>query len=158
MTGKGRDPAEIILPDANPWGFEFVDSPDEADVNLLWLIPKSRSLFASDGSPLYLSLSKNNVDVEHVRELIEKKPTVLVINYSNPWVIDEVYSQDDPQVASVLATFGATAEALLDVVSGRFKSNRQVTVFNAPIRATGPSPEGRCTGVHGRSRLRPLSL
>jgi beta-glucosidase len=41
---------------------------------------------------------------------------VLVINFINPWVIDEV----EPGAAALLATFDVKAEALLDVVRGRF--------------------------------------
>jgi alkylhydroperoxidase/carboxymuconolactone decarboxylase family protein YurZ len=55
-------------------------------------------------------------DVAKVKQIEAAKPTVLVINFINPWVINEV----EPGAAAVLATFDVKAEALLDVVRGRF--------------------------------------
>ncbi|WP_246168834.1 glycoside hydrolase family 3 protein [Rudanella paleaurantiibacter] len=114
---------------------EFVKTPDEADVILLWIAPGSRSLFASDGSPLELSLSKNAVDVQYINGLMAKKPTVLAINYTNPWVIDEIYNPAAKgNVMGVLATFGTTAEAVLDIVTGQFKPTGKMP-FTTPISA-----------------------
>jgi beta-glucosidase len=56
------------------------------------------------------------VDVAKVKQIEATKPTVLVINFTNPWIINEV----DPGAAAVLATFDVKAEGLLDVVRGRF--------------------------------------
>jgi beta-glucosidase len=57
------------------------------------------------------------VDVDYINKLTSKKPTVLVINYSNPWVIDEIYNDKNKgNIKAVLATFGTTAEAVLDVL------------------------------------------
>src|ERR1035438_1868564 len=66
---------------------------------------------------LDIALSKlTGIDVEKVKQIEAAKPTVLVINMINPWVINEV----EPGAAAVLATFDIKAEALLDVVRGRF--------------------------------------
>ncbi len=111
----------------------FVATPEAADVILLWLQPTGRPLFASDGSPLQLSLSKCAVNVEYVKQLMAKKPTVLVINYSSPWVVDEVYNDQAPgTIRGVLATFGTTPDALLDVVTGRFRPTGKMP-FTTPI-------------------------
>jgi beta-glucosidase len=85
---------------------------------LLWLIPSSGGLFSSQGTKIDLSLSKNRIDVKHVNEIINAKPTILAINYTNPWVIEEI---DQAKTRTILATFGTTQEALLDIVSGKFK-------------------------------------
>ncbi len=122
----------VIVPSTNTWDLEFVDSPEEADVVLLWLFPQTKSLFTSDGSPLYVSLSKCAVDVPYVNELISKKPTIMAVNYTSPWVIDEVYEEGKANVAGILATFGTTPEALLDVVTGAFNPSAKMP-FTTPI-------------------------
>ncbi|WP_114437617.1 glycoside hydrolase family 3 N-terminal domain-containing protein [Marinilabilia salmonicolor] len=132
MKSKDNAPGQVILPDQNKWNLEFVETPEKADIILLWIVPKSKALFDSDGSPLYLSLSQNNVDVEHIRQLVNTKPTILSINFSNPWVIDEVYQPDSENIKGVLATFGTTSEALLDVVSGAFNPTGKMP-FSTPV-------------------------
>lgn len=108
----------VYLPEVNSREIELVDTPEEADVILLWVIPKGKSLFQSDGSPLHINLSANNIDVDHVNALTAKKPTILVVNYTNPWAIDEIYDESASNIGSVLATFGTTPEAILDIVTG----------------------------------------
>lgn len=112
---------------------EFVKTPAEADMILLWITPGAKSFFDSDGGPLELSLSKNAVDVGYINGLTAKKPTILAVNYTNPWVIDEIYNKDTQRtVGTVLATFGTTPEALLDVVTGRFKPSGKMP-FTTPV-------------------------
>jgi beta-glucosidase len=124
---------QAFMPSGTDYPVTFVRTPEAADVVLLWLQPTGRPLFASDGSPLYLSLSKAAVNVEYVKQLMAKKPTVLAINYSSPWVVSEVYSDKAPgNTQGVLATFGTTPEALLDVVTGRFKPTGRMP-FTTPI-------------------------
>jgi beta-glucosidase len=112
---------------------EFVDSPEQADMIVLWITPGSKSLFDADGSPLYLSLSKNGVDVAHVNQLAAKKPTILAINYTNPWVIDEIYNESTKKnYAAVLATFGTKPEALIDIITGKFNPSARMP-FSTPV-------------------------
>ncbi|UOQ67643.1 glycoside hydrolase family 3 protein [Hymenobacter volaticus] len=128
-TGAG----EVYAAKGNSYPVEFVSTPEAADVVLLWLKPMSKSLFASDGSPLYLSLSKNAVEVPYIKALMAKKPTILAVNYSNPWVIDEVYNASTKsRCQGVLATFGTTPEALLDVVTGKFNPTGKMP-FTTPV-------------------------
>lgn len=130
---KGASPSNILSPLTKRSDLEFVSNPDAADMILLWITPGAKSLFDSDGSPLYLSLSKNAVDVNYVNQLTAKKPTVLVINYTNPWVIDEIYNdQQKGNVKAVLATFGTTPEALLDIITGQFKPTGKMP-FTTPV-------------------------
>ncbi|HVG16612.1 MAG TPA: glycoside hydrolase family 3 N-terminal domain-containing protein [Chitinophagaceae bacterium] len=131
---RGAPTASIIYkPVDNKYPVQFVATPGEADVIILWITPGAKSLFESDGSPLYLSLSKNNVDVAYVNELTAKKPTILLINYTNPWVIDEIYNdKSNGNVHAVLATFGTTTDAVLDIVTGKFKPTGKMP-FTTPV-------------------------
>jgi beta-glucosidase len=52
-------------------------------------------------------------------------------NYTNPWVINEVYYKAD-NVTDVLATFGTTADALLDVITGKFNPSGKMP-FTTPV-------------------------
>ena len=94
---------------------QVVDSADQADVVLLWLRPAVYQRPEHDYADIALS-PLTGVDVVKVKQLEAAKPTVLVINFINPWIINEV----EPGAAAVLATFDVKAEALLDVVRGRF--------------------------------------
>lgn len=117
-NGRGASPIKVNRPALPNAGVEFVATKEDADVVLLWLIPTSGGLFSATSKPIELSLSKNRIDVGHVNELLKSKPTVLVVNFSSPWVLNEL---DSTAAKTVLATFGTTAEAVLDVVSGAFK-------------------------------------
>jgi beta-glucosidase len=126
-------PGTVYAPESNQYPVQFVSTPEAADVILLWIKPGSKSLFASDGSPLYLSLSKNAVDTAYINTLTAKKPTILVLNYSNPWVIDEIYNLSTRgRFQGVLATFGTTPDALLDVVTGKFNPTGKMP-FTTPV-------------------------
>lgn len=127
-NGRTKTPTRTIKPTDNKWNIDFVNTPDEADVVLLWLTPNAGSLFNNTGQEIELQLSKNKIDVGHVNELTYHKPTVLVINYTNPWVIDEI---DNPNVKTILATFGTTPEAVLDVVTGAYKPSGKMP-FSTP--------------------------
>ncbi len=126
--GKTKTPAKTFKPEVNKWNLEFVSTKEEADVVILWLTPNGGSLFSSNGSPIELQLSKNKIDVAHVNETTYHKPTVMIINYTNPWVIDEV---DNPNVKTVLATFGTTTDAILDVITGAYNPTAKMP-FSTP--------------------------
>lgn len=118
---------------SNNYDIEFVNTPEEADQIVLWITPGSKTLFDSDGSALHLSLSKNAVDVDYVNKLTAKKPTILVMNYTNPWVIDEIYDDKNKKnIKGVLATFGTSTDALLDVLTGKFNPSGKMP-FTTPI-------------------------
>ena len=115
--GSSDNPQNVIVPEINNWDIEFVNSIEDADVALLWLIPKTGGLFGSSGAEIKNELSENNIDMGHVNKIKSEKPTIIAINFSNPWVISEI---DDNNTNTVLATFGTTTDAVLDVVSGKF--------------------------------------
>jgi beta-glucosidase len=95
---------------------QVVDSLEQADVALLWLRPTVYQRPEHDYADIALS-PLTGVDVAKVKGIEAAKPTVLVINFINPWVINEV----EPGAAALLATFDVKAEALLDILRGRFK-------------------------------------
>jgi len=114
-------------------GLEFVATPEQADVILLWLKPVVKPLFESTSEPLKVSLSSCAVNVDYINKLTAKKPTVLVVNYTNPFVINEIYNdQTKNRFAAVLATFGTSNEALLDIISGKFNPTGKMP-FTTPI-------------------------
>ena len=124
---NGGEAMKVIKP--NYPSLEFVSTKEEADVVLLWLIPSSGGLFSSQGAKIDLNLSANRIDVNHVNELLNSKPTIIAINYTNPWVIEEI---DKGKAKSIIATFGTTAEALLDIVNGAFNPTGKMP-FTTPI-------------------------
>jgi beta-glucosidase len=129
----GSEEKNIYALNDNKYEVEFVKTPAGADVILLWVQPTGNSLFGSTGEPISLSLSKCSVDVQYVNKLSARKPTILVINYTNPWVINEIYNDKTRgNIKGVLATFGTTAEALLDVITGNFNPSGKMP-FSTPI-------------------------
>ena len=130
LPKRGASPSTIHSNENNDWDLEFVNSPEEADVNILWLIPKGQSLFASDGSPLHVNISNNGIDIDYVNKLTNK-PTILIVNYTNPWAIDEIYNENSGTIKSVMATFGTTPEAVLDIIAGIFEPSGKMP-FSTP--------------------------
>jgi beta-glucosidase len=111
---------------------EFVGTPNEADMVLFWIYPAGKSLFESTGEPISISLSNCSVDVNYINEISALKPTLLVVNYTNPWVIDEIYNEKTKgNIKGVLATFGTTSDALLDVITGKFNPSGKMP-FSTP--------------------------
>jgi len=128
-NGRGGNPVSVYKPSQPNPALEFVATKEEADVVLLWLVPNGGGLFSSAGKSIDLRLSKNRIDLARVNALLQSKPTVLAINFSNPWVIEEL---DASARQTVVATFGTTPEALLDIVSGAFNPSGKMP-FATPV-------------------------
>jgi len=112
---------------------EFVKTPAESDLVIFWIIPTGNALFGSRGDPISLSLSKCNIDVDYINRITSGKQVLLVINYTNPWVIDEIYNDKTKvNILGVLATFGTTTDALLDVITGMFNPTGKMP-FSTPV-------------------------
>lgn len=126
---NGRNPESITVNKPTYPGLSFVSSKEEADVVLLWLIPNAGGLFSAQGTKIDLQLSANRIDVAHVNSILNAKPTIVAINYTNPWVIAEI---DKGKANTILATFGTTPDALLDIVTGRFQPTGKMP-FTTPI-------------------------
>ena len=102
---------------------QVVDSLEQADVALVWLRPTVYQRPEQDYADIALS-KLTGIDVAKVKQIEAAKPTVLVVNMINPWIIKEV----EPGAAAVLATFDIKAEALLDVVRGRFNPTGKLPI------------------------------
>ena len=129
---SGNAEPQIYANAAYSKDFTFVSTPDEADIILLWVRPSMRPLFPSNDKPLRVVLSECAVDVSYVNQLIAKKPTILAINFTSPFVINEIYNDKSSSIKGVLATFGCSPEALLDVVTGKFKPTGKMP-FTTPV-------------------------
>jgi beta-glucosidase len=110
----------------------FVSTPEAADIILLWIKPSIRPLFPANDKPLRVILSECDIDPAYVNQLTSKKPTILAINFTSPFVISEIYSNGHQAINGVLATFGCAPEALLDVVTGKFKPTGKMP-FTTPV-------------------------
>jgi beta-glucosidase len=129
--GNGKPPISVIMPKENKWNLEFVNTKEEADIIIAWLTPSAGSLFSNSGEELDLQLSKNKIDVTHINDLLNYKPTIVAINFTNPWVIAEI---DNGKLGNLLATFGTTPDALLDVITGKFNPSGKLP-FSIPSSA-----------------------
>lgn len=130
-SGKDQSPTTVFNPTSTSWDFELVASKDEADVVVLWLNPHFNSLFSSDGSEIDVRLSKNKINTDYVNGVLAKKPTITVINFTNPWVISEI---EGAGLHTLLATFGTTPEAILDVLAGKVNPSGKLP-FTIPSSA-----------------------
>ncbi len=93
----------------------LVDTIGEANAALLWLEPSQFEL--ADKSRVDIALGKNTgMDVAKIQKIEAAVPTVLAINFTTAWVINDV----EPGAAAVVGTFDMKAQALLDLVRGRF--------------------------------------
>jgi beta-glucosidase len=127
-AGKDQAPTTAFTPTASSWEFELVASKEEADLVVLWLNPHFNSLFSSDGSEIDIRLSKNKINTDYVNGVLSKKPTITVINFTNPWVISEIEGEG---LHTLVATFGTTPEAILDVLAGKIKPSSKLP-FSIP--------------------------
>jgi beta-glucosidase len=130
-NGKDSMPSKPVLPNNYNPNIEFVTTKEAADVVILWLKPTAsvRGLFGSKGDPIDLSLSKNRINMDYVNGVMASKPTILAINFTNPWVINEI---DKGNAKTIIATFGTTPDAILDVVTGLFKPTGKMP-FTVPV-------------------------
>ena len=113
----------VQVPD-NKWDVEFVDSPAKADAVVFWVFPGMAGRgggflggASGNNSPISNLLSANSIDVRYINTVAGRKPTVVAVNCSRPWVLSELQGGASK---AWIATFGTTLPALLDVVTGKF--------------------------------------
>ena len=126
--GQANTPTQVtpFVPTQNTWEITWVKSKEEADVVVLWLLPSMGSLFSSKpDQEIELQLSKNGINVGQINETTYHTPTVVVVNFTNPWVLDEI---DNPNVKGLIATFGTTSDALLDILTGKVKPTGKMPI------------------------------
>ena len=128
---------------------QVVDSLEKADVALLWLRPSVYQRPEHDYADIALS-PLTGIDVAKVKGIEAAKPTVLVINFINPWVINEV----EPGAAALLATFDVKAEALLDVVQGPVQTHRKTPSYHSGGSGGGGQ---ECPGRSRATRRRSIT-
>ncbi|MFP3125777.1 glycoside hydrolase family 3 C-terminal domain-containing protein [Ectobacillus funiculus] len=94
---------------------KLVDSLEDATHALVYTIPNT--VADRPDKPLSVALgAETGINVEEIRNIEKKVPTVLAINMTSPWLIGEV----EENAAAVVAVFGVKAEALVDVIRGKF--------------------------------------
>ncbi len=96
------------------YGYVSTVDPEMADVCVLRVSgkPGFGPRGASRDAPIDLTLPE--ATLTHVRDIMRKKPTVVALHLDNPLVVPEIASE----AAALLATFGVSDEALLDVLVG----------------------------------------
>jgi beta-glucosidase len=101
---------------ANDPVVHIVDTVAQSNAALLWLFPNQVEL--ADKSRVDIALSTTTgIDVAHVQQIEAAVPTVLAVNLATAWVMDNV----EPQAAAVIGTYDVTAQALIDLIRGRFQ-------------------------------------
>ena len=115
-TAAATQTASLKALFANDPVVHIVDNVAQANAALLWLFPNQVEL--ADKSRVDIALSTTTgIDVAHVQQIEAAVPTVLAINLATAWVMDNV----EPQAAAVVGTYDVTAQALIDLIRGRFQ-------------------------------------
>ena len=122
-----------IILENNSWDIEFVENSEDADVALLWVTPRSTNsgFLGGSGGNTEISnqLSDNGVDTDYINRITSSLPTVIFINFSRPWVIQEIETGD---AKTLLATFGTTLPSIIDITTGRTNPSGKLP-FGIPV-------------------------
>lgn len=100
---------------------EIVDSMEEATHALISVMPAlSWRTDDTEDDPPSIELRKDadtGIDSERILEIQENvETTILAVNMTNPWLIDEI----EPGADAVLATFNTTPDAIVDIIRGNY--------------------------------------
>jgi beta-glucosidase len=94
---------------------QVVDNLEDATHALVYAIPST--VPDRPDIPLSVALgSETGINVERIKEIEEAVSTILTVNMTSPWLIGEI----EENAAATLAVFGVKAEALVDVIRGKF--------------------------------------
>lgn len=97
---------------------QIVPTPEEADAAIVWVRPSNYTV--KDGTTNVeeqIALDANTgVDVARIHAIQAATPTIMAINMTNPWLLNDI----EPGAAAVLATYDIKGDALLDVISGDY--------------------------------------
>ncbi len=107
---------------AAEYGFTVVDSPDQADLAIVRIAAPYETLhpnymFGSMQHEGSLDFADGSPDLEIVNRAIAKVPTIVTVYLDRPAIL----SRFNDKAGALLANFGASDRALLDVVTGRAK-------------------------------------
>ena len=92
----------------------LTDRLEEATHALVWIKPKQDLL----SRPSHISIGPETRihNKNRILEIQKTVPTITVINFSSPWLIQEI----EPNATAVIGTFGVKTESLIDVIRGEF--------------------------------------
>jgi beta-glucosidase len=100
---------------ASRYGYVSTSDPDRADVCVVRVAVRSSFLPRTRGGvPIDLTLPRETLD--RVLALARRKPTVVALHLENPLVVPELAHA----ATALVATFGVSDAALLDVLTGKF--------------------------------------
>jgi beta-glucosidase len=121
-TGKRLFVYQVDPRVAERYGFTVVDSIDQADLALLRVSAPFETLhpnymFGSMQHEGSLDFSPNNPEFQTIERASAKVPTIVSIYLDRPAILSKIHEQ----VSALLANFGASDRALLDVVTGKAK-------------------------------------
>lgn len=102
-------------------GVELVDDPANATHSLLWVVPSlawNRDDTAGDPPSVVLDLNDDTrIDVDRINSVQSQIETnILVLNSTNPWLIDNIEGQAD----AIVASFNTRTDALVGLLRGQF--------------------------------------
>ena len=92
----------------------LADSLEEATHALVWIKPKQDLL--KEQPSITVGPDTNISNKSRIVEIQKTVPTITVIDFSSPWLIQEI----EQNAAAVIGTFGVKTEALVDVIRGDF--------------------------------------
>jgi beta-glucosidase len=119
-------------------GIAVVGSPEDATHALLWLRPMISLLNDRPDTALSLALDEQTgIDVDRVLALEARLPSVVAVDFANPWLLDRVA----PGAAAVVGTFSALTDALVDLVRGAVSPTGRLPF-------TVPADEAAVLGKH----------
>lgn len=92
----------------------IVENIEDATHAFVWIQP-FQDLFAN--KPTVVVGPETGVEqVDRIVKIQQTVPTITAINFSNPWLINRI----EPNAAAVIGTFGTKAEAVVDMIRGKF--------------------------------------
>ena len=116
---------------ANDPVVHVVDSLGQASAALIWVRPSQVEL--PDKSRIDIAIGPNTgIDVATVQQIEAAVPTVMAVNLTTSWVMNNV----EPGAAAVIGTYDVEAQALVDLVRGRFQPRGKLVMSIPANQAT----------------------
>lgn len=100
----------------------IVDNVADATHAFVWVEPW-QDLFANNPT-VQIGPDTGINEMERIVEIQQTVPTITAINFSNPWLINTI----EPNAAAVLGTFGTKAEAVVDMIRGKFNPTGKLPI------------------------------
>ena len=102
-TIKKHDPSIIIT-----------DKLEEATYAYIYVKPVQSNW---DNNPRIIVGTETGItNIDRIIDIQKTVPTITAVNMTNPWVLDEI----EPNAAALISTFGTKAEAIVDVIRGKY--------------------------------------